>query len=176
MYGNMFRLFYEVSVVPNNLAWKYTTHIFSSNLLSLWPCYMEYGPNTVLILCYFYTYAFGTSTKKRSLQSPFVHKHHTVICIRFLIMFPVSDTIWLNLSDLEHIWRLNWINFPNSKHHFWFESEFPIQFIHHFWFNLTQFSDLIWLPLHPFESPFPINLSFYDYIWLTIYNSILIII
>ena len=84
--------------------------------------------------------------------------------LTFLIQF--DSDIWFNVTYSTHIWlkisgfnQLFWFNFT---HNFW------LNFAQHLQFNLTQSSDLIWLPLHPFRSPFLIRLGFSGSIWLII--------
>ena len=75
-----------------------------------------------LSICYVYIYAFGTPTKKRSLQAPPVRKRHTAICIGFFEQVPCFQYY--------------------GNYFFQFESALKIQFGSFFRFN-SPF--IIWL-------------------------------
>ena len=72
-----------------------------------------------------------------------------------IIKFYPSFTIQLNSvfhSDSTPTAQIQ-LTIPDSTHIFWFNltHHFCFIFTHHFQFNLTQFSDLIQLPLHAFD-------------------------
>ena len=103
-------------------------------------------------------------------------EHHSRLHIippfesEFLSRFPVSDTIQLTFSNSTKFSIFNSIGINDSSRHYPFESTVRNKFDSSFKINFTPFYYFIQLPLHPFDSPFPVQLIFSGYILLIIYD------